>query len=115
MVTNKLVLKIYNQLKIFFKLLCTIMQPNHENKGRFMETNLIMEGFKFMALGMGTVFMFLVILIFAMNIMSKIVHKYFPEPQVDVNAEINASMGTQQDNKNVIAAITAAVIHHRQG
>ncbi len=111
MVTNKLVLKIYNQLKIFFKLLCTIMQPNHENKGRFMETNLIMEGFKFMALGMGTVFMFLVILIFAMNIMSKIVHKYFPEPQVDVNA----SMGTQQDNKNVIAAITAAVIHHRQG
>jgi oxaloacetate decarboxylase gamma subunit len=81
-----------------------------------METNLILEGFKFMALGMGTVFMFLIILIFVMNMMSKIIHKYFPEPQVDVNADINASTGAKQkDNKKVIAAITAAIAHHRQG
>ena len=81
-----------------------------------METNLIMEGFKFMALGMGTVFAFLTILIFVMNIMSKIIHDYFPEPQIDINAEINASMeAKQQDNKKVIAAITAAIAHHRQG
>ena len=76
-----------------------------------METNLIMEGFKFMALGMGTVFMFLIVLIFMMNMMSKIVHEFFPEPQVDVNPPVAA----KQDNKNVIAAITAAIIHHRQG
>ncbi|MEA1956491.1 MAG: OadG family protein [Campylobacterota bacterium] len=76
-----------------------------------METNLIMEGFKFMALGMGTVFSFLIVLMFMMNMMSKIVHRFFPEPQVDVNPPV----ATKQDNKKVIAAITAAIAHHRQG
>lgn len=76
-----------------------------------METNLVLEGFKFMGLGMGTVFTFLVVLIVLMNVMSYIIHKFFPEPQTspDVN---NAS---QKDNKKIIAAITAAITHHRQG
>ena len=46
-----------------------------------METNLILEGFKFMGLGMGTVFLFLIIMIVCMNIMSSIIHRFFPEPQ----------------------------------
>ena len=75
------------------------------------ETNLIVEGFKFMALGMGTVFMFLIVLIFMMNAMSKIVNKFFPEPQA-ANLE---PASTQKDNKKIIAAITAAISHHRQG
>lgn len=86
------------------------MHAKYRIKGRFMETNLIVEGFKFMALGMGTVFMFLIVLIFMMNLMSKIVHKFFPEPQVDVNPPV-----ANKDNKKVIAAITAAIAHHRQG
>ncbi len=82
------------------------------NKGKFMtETNLIVEGFKFMGLGMGTVFLFLIIMIGSMNIMSTIIHKFFPEPQVDNNP----SASVQKDNKNVVAAITAAIAHHRQG
>ena len=76
-----------------------------------METNLIMEGFKFMALGMGTVFLFLIVMIFMMNFMSSIIHKFFPEPQ----ASATASVDTQKDNKKIIAAITAAISHHRQG
>ena len=64
-----------------------------------------------MALGMGTVFAFLVILILMMNMMSKIVHDFFPEPQ----AEVNPPAENKQDNKKVIAAITAAIAHHRQG
>ena len=74
-----------------------------------METNLILEGFKFMGLGMGTVFLFLIVLIGAMNLMSFIVHKFFPEPQASPTAP------AKQDNKKVIAAITAAIAHHRQG
>ena len=46
-----------------------------------METNLILEGFKFMGLGMATVFTFLVILIFMMNLMSRIISRFFPEPK----------------------------------
>ena len=76
-----------------------------------METNLIVEGFKFMGLGMGTVFLFLIILIVSMNILSIVVHKFFPEP----NQNTDTSVVNKQDNKNVIAAITAAITHHRQG
>ncbi len=72
------------------------------------ETNLILEGFKFMGLGMGTVFLFLITLIFSMNLMSYIVHKFFPEPQPSATPP-----APQQDNKKVIAAITAAIKHHR--
>lgn len=75
-----------------------------------METNLILEGFKFMGLGMGTVILFLIILIVCMNILSTVVHKFFPEPHQNVDAPVK-----QEDNKKVIAAITAAISHHRQG
>ncbi|MEA2099698.1 MAG: OadG family protein [Campylobacterota bacterium] len=76
-----------------------------------METNLVMEGFKFMALGMGTVFMFLIVLIFMMNLMSIVIYKFFPEPQVNLDAPVE----NKKDNKKIIAAITAAISHHRQG
>jgi len=75
-----------------------------------METNLVIEGFKFMILGMGTVFAFLIIMIVCMNFMSNIIHKYFPEPQA--NADVPSS--TQKDNKKIVAAITAAIAHHRR-
>ena len=77
-----------------------------------METNLILEGFKFMGLGMGTVFLFLVVMIGSMNLMSYIIHRFFPEPQATESAP---SATPQQDNKKIVAAITAAIKHHRQG
>jgi oxaloacetate decarboxylase (Na+ extruding) subunit gamma len=76
-----------------------------------METNLILEGFKFMGLGMGTVFLFLIIMIVSMNILSVVVHKFFPEP----HRNHDAGATKNKDNKKVIAAITAAIAHHRQG
>ncbi|MEN8304131.1 MAG: OadG family protein [Campylobacterota bacterium] len=75
-----------------------------------METNLILEGFKFMGLGMGIVFTFLVVLIISMNILSVVTHKFFPEPQPSATPP-----EAKKDNKNIIAAITAAIAHHRQG
>ena len=74
-----------------------------------METNLILEGFKFMGLGMGTVFLFLITMIVSMNIMSTVIHRFFPEPQPSASPE------APKDNKKIIAAITAAIAHHRQG
>ncbi len=98
--------------KTFFKHLYTILSPQIMNKGNFMdETNLVVEGFKFMGLGMGTVFLFLIVMIGSMNLMSTVIHKFFPEP----TAETNPSVATKQDNKKTIAAITAAITHHRQG
>ena len=75
-----------------------------------METNLVLEGFKFMGLGMGTVFVFLIIMILVMQAMAAIIDRFFPEPQV---AETTNSVS--KDNKKIIAAITAAVKYHREG
>jgi len=78
-----------------------------------METNLLVEGFKFMGLGMGTVFLFLIIMIFFMNLMSTIIHRFFPE--VQVSTDINVGAPQKQNNKKVVAAITAAIKHYREG
>ncbi|WP_417324697.1 OadG family protein, partial [Halarcobacter sp.] len=43
-----------------------------------METNLIAEAVKFMALGMGIVFIFLIVMIYALKLQAKIIGKYFP-------------------------------------
>jgi len=82
------------------------------NKGNFMEANLVMEGVKFMFLGMGTVFTFLVIMILCMNAMSYVIHRFFPEPQASADIQ---QTGASKDNKKIVAAITAAIAHHRQG
>jgi oxaloacetate decarboxylase gamma subunit len=89
------------------------MQLNYENKGKFMETNLVIEGLKFMGLGMGTVFLFLIVLIILMNLMSVIIHKFFPEPRKNEESSIGANGAN--DKTKVVAAITAAIKHHRQG
>ena len=77
-----------------------------------METNLVIEGIKFMFLGMGTVFVFLIIMILFINLMSSIIYKFFPEPQASVDTQ---QAGASKDNKKIVAAITAAIAHHRQG
>jgi oxaloacetate decarboxylase gamma subunit len=78
-----------------------------------METNLVIEGLKFMGLGMGTVFTFLIIMIVLMNVMSIIIHKFFPEPKK--NEESSKGTSGANDKTKVAAAITAAIKHHRQG
>ncbi len=70
--------------------------------------NLVFEGFKFMLLGMGTVFAFLVVMIIAMNLQSYIIHKFFPEP---IPTADNSSSKKSSNAK--IAAISAAIQHHK--
>ena len=73
-----------------------------------METNLLIESLKFMSLGMTAVFIFLVVMIFCMNIMSFVIHKFFPDKNLNVQVD-------QTDKKKIVAAISAAIMHHRQG
>jgi len=76
-----------------------------------MEVNLVFEGVKFMFLGMGTVFLFLIIMIASMNIMSYLIGRFFPEPQAKLDKQ---NVAIQEDNSKKIAAITAAIMHHRR-
>ena len=81
-----------------------------------MELNLIQEGIKFMLLGMGSVFIFLTVLIIVMNIMSKIIQTFFPEhihsPHLALKKEEINKSKLYKNRK--IAAITAAIEHHKQ-
>lgn len=67
-----------------------------------MASGLINEGLILMLVGMGTVFVFLTILVVAMTLMSKLVLQYQPAP---------AAAGVTDEE---IAAISAAISQHRR-
>lgn len=81
-----------------------------------MEVNLATESVKFMILGMGTVFTFLVVMIIFMNIQSKVLQAFFPDkPQEPTNSGSVSTANTQpaQGKKtNKVAAIIAGILHH---
>ena len=76
-----------------------------------MEVNLITEGLKFMLLGMTTVFLFLLLLIFVLKLQAKIIGKYFPDKESTPTKKptVPAVSTTNNDEAQVIAAITAAI------
>lgn len=78
-----------------------------------METNLVVESFKFLGLGMGTVFAFLGLMIFVMGVMSNVVNKFYPEVKPDVNAALRNAQN-HDNHKKTVAAITAAIKFHRE-
>ena len=74
-----------------------------------MEVDLTVEASKFMLLGMGTVFVFLSVMVLAVNMQSKLVNKFFPD------APKEPETGSTKSNvNNKAAAVTAAIIHHSQ-
>ena len=75
-----------------------------------MEENMVSEGFKFMALGMGTVFIFLVLMVIVINIQAKLINKYFPEKP---EQKRSPSKKKQSTDDEIVAAITAAITKFR--
>lgn len=74
-------------------------------------SELVSSGLELMAFGMGTVFTFLVILIFATSLMSKIVNKFAPEPVVVPQPAVTAP--TQGVDPQLLKVLAAAVKEHR--
>lgn len=68
-----------------------------------MQNELISEGLTLMLAGMGTVFVFLTVLVMAMTLMSRLAMKIAP-------AAVAAPKGADEE----IAAITAAITEHRR-
>ncbi|PIF04737.1 MAG: sodium pump decarboxylase subunit gamma [Arcobacter sp.] len=77
------------------------------------EVNLVSEALKFMALGMGIVFLFLTIMIFVLKLQAFLIAKFFPEKEKEKTCawkpQNNAAI---TDDRDTIAAITAAIIHY---
>ncbi len=74
------------------------------------DVNLITEALKFMALGMGIVFTFLVIMIFALKLQASLISRILKEDSKLSKTQHRKSSNT--DDSNITAAITAAIIFH---
>ena len=68
-----------------------------------MQSTLMQGGMDLMLYGMGTVFVFLTVLVFATSWMSALVRRFAPVPMAE---EAGAS-------EEEVAAITAAIVRHR--
>ena len=69
---------------------------------------LIGEGFRLMIIGMSTVFIFLIIMVFVMNfsaVIIKFINKYFPEKEEAQKSHIKKSIESHEDIAIVIAAV----------
>ncbi|MDP3876913.1 MAG: OadG family transporter subunit [Methylobacter sp.] len=73
-------------------------------------TEEMASGIELMFVGMGIVFLFLTMLVFAINLMSALVQRYLPETPVSKTVP-----GITTDiDKSVVAAITGAVHQYRK-
>lgn len=80
-----------------------------------MSSSLIDQGLNLMLFGMGTVFVFLTILIFATNAMSKLITRYLPEKIVEVapKKKKSAAVGATSVAPATLKIIQAAIDTHR--
>lgn len=82
--------------------------------GVTMEINLVVEGLKFMVLGMVAVFLFLMLMVIVLNLQAKIIAKYFPQKSAE-NTSSGASQAKSTNNNGaLVAAITAAITEYRK-
>ena len=75
------------------------------------EVNMLAESFKFMILGMGVVFFFLIVLVQVVKIQAKIIAKYFPDEEPPAAAPAPTA---DSDESARVAAIIAAVTEFRK-
>lgn len=83
------------------------------------ETELITEGLNLMFVGMGFVMLFLFLLILAIQLMSHLINRYFPEPLKIVEPSRSRSQSPPQpaipnDLERLRPVIVAAIAHHRR-
>lgn len=83
-----------------------------------MQDTIIDQGFSLMLYGMGTVFVFLTILVFATGLMSTLVNKFSPEkavePKKTPKPSSNNTGSATAPSPQVLDAIKQAIAVHRQ-
>jgi oxaloacetate decarboxylase gamma subunit len=80
-------------------------------KGFAMQQSLMQQGFDLLIYGMGTVFVFLTVLVFVTMGMSAVMRRFFPDP-VDTTV-ITESVPVASVSPSVLVAIKAAIEQHR--
>lgn len=77
-----------------------------------MQGEIVSQGIELMLYGMGTVVVFLSLLVVMTTLMSAIIGRYFAEPE-PVPVGTRAGSGQGSPGPEVVAAITAAIHQHR--
>lgn len=75
-----------------------------------MQESLLSQGIDLMVYGMGTVYVFLIILIIVTSIISKVLNRFFPTP---VASPKPAKAQIEAVEPQVLSAIQAAIAQHR--
>ena len=75
-------------------------------------SDLLMNGFELMLLGMGIVFTFLLILVVALNVMSRIAFYFDTTEEAPTATPTTQTMG-KPENTALIAVISAAISRYR--
>lgn len=81
-----------------------------------MHADIITQGFELMLYGMGTVLLFLTLLVGATTVMSRLMTRYFPDPAAPA-VPARPAVGEQPAPAvapRLVAAITAAMHQHRR-
>ncbi|MDO9163053.1 MAG: OadG family transporter subunit [Methylococcaceae bacterium] len=73
-------------------------------------SELISSGLELLVAGMGIVFLFLTMLVVAINLMSAMVLRFFPD---EPKTSSSLSSVVSSNDKRIVAAITAAVHQYR--
>ena len=71
---------------------------------------LLSDAFTLMVLGMGTVYVFLTVLVFVTSTMSALVDKYVPAQPAALQT---STVATPAEDQTLLAVITAAIHAHR--
>jgi oxaloacetate decarboxylase gamma subunit len=79
------------------------------------EVNYVLEALKFMVLGMGVVFLFLIILVKAIELQAYLINKYFPEEETTPpTMPTPVASSSEEEERARVAAIIAAVAEFRK-
>ncbi len=72
---------------------------------------MLIEGVELMFSGMLIVFLFLALLVFAVDVLRKVVEKYFPEPEMLTGF---VRKGITEIHPNIVTAISIAIKQYRE-
>ena len=75
-------------------------------------SELLMSGVELMVVGMGIVFLFLAMLVVAVNVMSALVERFLPAP-LPVSSPVATVTKSTVTDPSVVAAISSAVHQYR--
>ena len=80
-----------------------------------MGDNLIFESLKFMTLGMATVFIFLIFMIYILKLQTYIIQKFFSEEKSSLkDSKIPKNEPILDDDTQIVSVIVAAIADYKK-